>query len=1101
MKLNKFTSYLAFLGLGGGGALAPLQGADVEAFYPATPANVQPVPFVYDAGNNTWNVKEDFSSFHGTTGTLPAGIIANGVYVTPTFGALQWRDFDNGKSNAAGFFSFANTDPIDLVNPDETDPDDWSSARSFGIHEESGIKDTRFFLKFKNTTGSSLERVIVNYQVQQWRKGARDNSISLKYNNVHTGFSSVDELAFTAAPQGGSVAPLNLDGTDPANYEDVRQLVIFPSPIANYTGSDTIGAGVGYFRWQYSSPGSGSRKSFGITNIDIARVESGTNNAWTGNANDSWTASNKWTSPATWGGTTYNAHFNNAAKSPVDLLAAVDAVDLYFQDSLTITSTGGTPKITLSGVINVASGKVGTISVPVDTTEYGILKIGTGEAILNGNNPNVNGIAVNAGTLTVGANAVINPANRLTLATGTFNVNNQDVTVDGVTAPATGTVTLGNGTNNTLTLDLQNSSSASLRGQITGTDTGDTVLKKGPGVQRFRAAPLTYYAKTQVDEGSLQITQTSGLTNTSAVTLNGVTGEDEDPDIHGDLLFANDGSGGAKTFKLGQGTTGVNIALNGGSISADGVSAITLQNNLVLGADDTSSPVRPAHNNISAKGSTAFTLTGVLSGAEFRKVGEGTLTLGGSSANTHAATEIRNGTLVAGKANALGGGELYFQDKANISRVLRVTENVTVSYLDGNSPDPEDPNDDLLPQQATAFIDIPSSRSFTVDYDAEEESSEEVKPSFQGNIRGVSSTYGTFIKDGTGTQRFTIWPKTFAGAYQVKDGVLQVSYNGRITGATGGILVDHQTSVTTGGQLRLSTGVSNPANIANATYNFGGTLTLQSTGRTIASPVTTGDGWGVLGGLRFDPSTGVQYGALASAVTIPSTKSGDIHVNGIQKEFRLTGTFSGDGTLLRSGGGRLVIGGTSTGFGGPITLNNGATVINSGVTVGDNSDTARAVAVGATSGDDRAELGGAGTIYGAVTVRARGLLSQGEGAAGDPPVANGVWAPVGDLKVNGNLTVEDDAVWVEDLDNADRVTVSGTFTLPHTSNVADFVIDLNGSGEVTESYVIGWANATNFTSTPISLTAANIRNAPEDVTTATISYDSGTKLITITLDF
>ncbi|MCW0217015.1 MAG: hypothetical protein OJI67_01720, partial [Prosthecobacter sp.] len=538
MKPTKTTSYLALMGLVMGSSLASIKAADIEVFTPNPPSSVVPVPFVNSG--STWYLTEDFTTFEGTSTSLPAGIIANGVYKTGDFSGLQWNGFNDGTSDLAGFFSYAN--PVTGA-PDAFTPSDWDTARSFGFHEESGIKDTRMFLKFKNTTGSDLNRVIMNYTVQQWRKGARANSISLKYNTVETGFSSVNELAVTNAPISGTSAPLDLDGTLSANSVEVSQLVQFPAPIVNYTGSATTGDGIGYFRWQYSSPGNGTRKALAVTNIDMQRIESGTDNAWTGASNNNWTASGNWTSPSTWTGTTYNAVFNSSGTT--DLQTSVDAVDLVFTDDFTITSTGGAPQITLSGIINVDNGQTATISVPLETA-YGILKFGAGEAILNANNPTDSDIAIYEGTLTIGSSAVIDADNRMMISQGaTLSVNDQNLTLDGLSGSAGSFVTLGNSSTNTLTLDLENSGSASYRGAITGSSTADTVLKTGPGVQRFRATTKDYYAKTQVDEGSLEVTQDSGLPNTYSITLNGVTipPMTAGDDIHGDLLLSNDGSG------------------------------------------------------------------------------------------------------------------------------------------------------------------------------------------------------------------------------------------------------------------------------------------------------------------------------------------------------------------------------------------------------------------------------------------------------------------------------------------------------------------------------------------------------------------------------
>ncbi|MCW0221545.1 MAG: autotransporter-associated beta strand repeat-containing protein, partial [Prosthecobacter sp.] len=484
-------------------------------------------------------------------------------------------------------------------------------------------------------------------------------------------------------------------------------------------------------------------------------------------------------------------------------------------------------------------------------------------------------------------------------------------------------------------------------------------------------------------------------------------------------------STGGPSFTLGG---GVQIAVVAGSITADGSSAITLTNPISLSALDQPGTTA-AHNNISASGAnTVFTLSGVISGQEFRKVGAGKLHLSGS--NTHLVTEIRNGTLIADSTTALNGAQvaghdLYFADKGN-DRTLEVQANTVVTYLDGNSPDPDDAGDAGYPQQATAFINIPSGKTFTVDYTAEVDGmGEEIKPSFQGNIGGVSSTYGTFIKDGTGTQRFTIWPKTFAGAYVVNQGVLQVSKNGEITGATGGITVEN------GGQLRLSTGVDDIGDIADATYNFGGTLTLKSIQRDVVSPITyPSGGFGVLGGLRFDPDTGIQYGALASNVFISATS--EIHVNGVDKVFFLSGNLTGSAALSQTGGGKLVLNGDATGYTGTFSINNGTTEL-----------------------PDDQEFGGS------IVVNADKLVCEG------------------DALIDGDLDVANAAVVTFDADVSSGILVVGDATL-----ATGAVIDFQGTGTAGNTYLVIVAGSS------ISAGTISVINTP---TTATVN-NTGTEL-------
>lgn len=1014
---------------------------------------------------------ELFTTYVGSQATLsPLGFYVSNDPNTPAFGGIN-----TGTNGTAGFYAYG----------------PFNGHYAAGLLEASGTTDSRLYLKLRNDTGGSLSRLLVSYDLEQWRDGARVNQMGLRYSPVWNDFSSYSDVVTTAttSPLGN---PSTAAAVNPPAVQSVTAFIALPVVLTNGTS--------GFLRWGYSSPGSGSRDGFGPTNIKIVPLGSGTSTlVRSGTTGTNWFASGSWTTPSyVWAGTANNAQFTNTALSPVILDGNATAVDVLFNDSFTITDSS-TPVLTVTGIINVAAGETGTIDSKLDTP-YGVFKLGDGELVVS-EVVTTKGISVLDGTLSLGADNAINKANSLSVnnASGAvFKTAGFDVTVDALIAPedADNVVDLGSSGSSILTIDMDIASTASYRGSIIGSDAGAKIVKEGAGRQRFRSSTKTYAATTVVNEGQLELTQNADLPNTADVKLNGVTSLTASPDTHGTLLLSNDG-GTDKTFTIGSSVT---IDIKGGAIAAEAAvtaDSITLPNNIAFDTTDIGG-VNPAHNNIDSDATsggikTDFILTGNLTGGGFRKVGDGFLRLNPTTgSNTNDYLEIRNGIVVAEKTGAITK-DLYFQDKAN-DRVLEVQANTVVTYLDGNSPDPDIPQDVIdFPgglMKATAFLDIPSGKTFTVDYDAEfiPTTSEENKPSFEGNIRGVSSTYGTFIKDGTGTERLTTWPKTGAVTYTVNDGVLQVSFNGRIQNAAR-IDVNRQPAADTGGQLRLSTGVSSLGSIANATYNFGGTLYLNTLGRTIAGIVVDNAGFGTKGALRFDPSTGVQFGALASAVEIAS--EADIHINGLEKVFYLDGALTGSATLHTSGGGQVVINGTASGFGGDIKQDNGSVWVASGKTLGTLATTD--VTVGDTTSNDNAELGGAGTVAGNVTVTSKGLLAGAEGVTyvlGEPQ-GNGVWAPVGPLTITGNVNVNTGATVVPDLTvTPTPVSVGGNMVFG-----ANWKVDLKGATLASGDYdLFVLASGKTVTGSPTTVTFVNGSNTP----TATIAV-KGLTVKTVTI--
>lgn len=225
-------------------------------------------------------------------------------------------------------------------------------------------------------------------------------------------------------------------------------------------------------------------------------------------------------------------------------------------------------------------------------------------------------------------------------------------------------------------------------------------------------------------------------------------------------------------------------------------------------------------------------------------------------------------------------------------------------------------------------------------------------------LRGTWTGGGGLIKTGAGLASMTGDGKFFTGAVIVREGVLQVTQ----PAAPGFASV---VGIEPGGQLRLSSGglFEEPR-----IYGFGGNLVINSSGR---SGVPAGSGFGVLGGLRYEPGGGENRAIVTDAVVFAG--SSGIHVSGGDNHLELAGTLAGSSAWLKSGAGTLVIGGTSPGFTGPVLVQQGTLEITG--SLGSSIDLAPAARLGGTG--SLGDLSGSGTVQ-----PAAGILRAKNVAAG-----------------------------------------------------------------------------------------------------------------------
>ena len=560
----------------------------------------------------------DFSSYAGTAD--PTGFIAQW-----TGAAVPYNGFSNGSGVPldSGFFSFGN-----------------GGGRSFGILEgdqgAGDLADSRLFLRIKNSSGSDITRLRVRYKVQVWRDGERQNAIRLKYSTdtgttPPGGFSDLPDLANTPAKvnAGGDVAR---NGNDPTYYTQVDTEFNLTSPL--------LDGSFGWVRWQYSTAaGSGRRDGLGIADIIIEAVPSGTPKNWkTGTGN--WDTSSAFWSGALWNNTGhYNAVFGGTAGT-VTLTEPVTAVDLEFNSGSYVIA-GTSPNIlTLTGRIDVddstATTVAATINAPITGTG-GLLKTGPDTLELGGANTFTGTLAIDNGKVKALANGVVPSGSTVQLSdTGKLDLNGFDLTVNGLQGDALGEVIVPSGSD----LTLNTSGNYSYKGNVSG---AGNVVKAGTGRQRFRNTVKTYTGATDVDAGTLEITENGVPTSTSSFSIDGSSTE---------VLLSSDTAN--VTYRFGPASPATTVFITGnGQLSTDtGVSA-TVTNALNLGTGG---------GTLTARGTGVgpkLTIDGAISGSgALTRKGQAPLVLNGNSNTYTGNVLLENGLTTINASKTLGAGSI-----------------------------------------------------------------------------------------------------------------------------------------------------------------------------------------------------------------------------------------------------------------------------------------------------------------------------------------------------------------------------------------------------------------------------------------------------------
>ncbi len=474
-----------------------------------------------------------------------------------------------------------------------------------------------------------------------------------------------------------------------------------------------------------------------------------------------------------------------------------------------------------------------------------------------------------------------------------------------------------------------NSKMLTIGGVISGTGSNSKVVLKQYSKLLLTNAN-TYTGNTEIDEGEIWIGNGGDISSSSAIWIGNTS-------LLSKVckLFLSKSDGGqtfSRNLNINNGNTDTRFV---GSLNSSGTN--TLSGNIVRSGNE------PLSIEVPETGGT-FSITGIINGSgEIKKVGGGTLTLGG--ANTYDAnTRVNAGTLTVASGGNLGSGtntNVYISSGATVN----INTNTTVASIQETA----NSNGGVIAIGNGATLTVNGNNKGTM---------------FQNSISGA----GGLTMAGSGNSMLSLYgTQSYTGATNLSSGTLDIPVATNTSGVTisGGTLNVNHNSATGSGTLTLNGGtinvdatrtISNPLSIGGS-FTFTGTANLtQGTGAITltASPTVTisantltlggiisgsfgftknGNGTMVLTGANaYTGSTSVSAGTLqlnrSGGNTLPATNN--VTVNGGTLKVSTNQTLNNlsvtSGTLVIDAGVTLTINGTYTG-GGTIT-NNGSIVLN-----------------------------------------------------------------------------------------------------------------------------------------------------------------------------
>jgi autotransporter-associated beta strand protein len=505
-----------------------------------------------------------------------------------------------------------------------------------------------------------------------------------------------------------------------------------------------------------------------------------------------------------------------------------------------------------------------------------------------------------------------------------------------------------------------------------------TVKSTTPGGTLILKGANTYTGGTIVSSGTLDANNTTGsATGTNTVTVLSGAALGGSGFITANVTWQ---SGALGSFTIGSQLTAGVVTLNNNSIIVNVPGSIplqpgtyTLMNYNTIGSSGSFNTGTPAYTGA---GVTPGTTSAVSTSGSVVTL---TVTAIGGIARTWVGDGLTNNWDFT-TTNWLNDGVLDFYDDGDL-----------VTFDDTGS---DSPAINLVDTVQPASLLVNAAQNYTF--------------SGPGQISGTT----TLVKTNTGTL-IILTPNTYSGVTTIGQGTLQLG-DGTTAGSAGTNVIQDNDML----DIHLP-GTSNTfSNLVIGTgrliHDGADVLTLTAsntyTGGTTINSINSG-------GLQLNTGAWFGSGPVSDAGRLIFNSSGNITINT---------AIIGIGSVILTGSGTVTLANADS-YSGFTTISNGTLLVNNTSGHG-----AGASQITVASGG---QLGGGGTIIGAVVINSGGELSPGN--------------PVGTLTINNNLTANSGAIMNFSLGGtADKVVVNGNLNLAGTLNIT------NGSGFTTTTYTL-----------------------------------------------
>lgn len=745
--------------------------------------------------------------------------------------------------------------------------------------------------------------------------------------------------------------------------------------------------------------------------------------------------------------------------------------------NLSNDNTGRTLTVDVTGTSTI-SGAIGNGG----TTAGNLTKSGAGTLVLSGNNTYTGTTTISQGTVQLGASNRLADTSSVNLASGTLNLNTFSERVGTLSYSSGGTLDFGSqtGANYFLFSNVGTSSGVlSIQNWQSGTDilgssstltqaqldsmyfvgygagathlTGTTVSGYGTTVWN----PIAFNSSvgwTTWDSGNgtnrwsrgtnwnPDLANNSTTVNSSTARVQFGTGNQTTVDLEAArTVNAMRFDTGAASFNIGGGLA---YTLTFDSGSTNGVAFIqqASSNNQSI----TVGTVALAKNTVvDMIGTGSLTISSALSGSGdlVKENTGGTLILSGASSSYAGNVLVNAGTLEIQSASALGNttGTTTVATGATLRGAGTFTsaENINIAGTGVAGVGAIQASSGALTLSGTTTLSddstVGAASGATLNLTGSITGAHTLTFTGAGTTTAslVNTGAGSVIVNTTGTTTFNgAAANTYTGTTYVNGGTLSLSKTAGVNAIAG----DLEIGGTSAGVVTFA--ASNQiADTSRVTVNGNGTFNLGSRAETIAA---------------LDGSTGGAVTLSGGSLTVSSVSNSNY-----------AGSFSGTGSLNKSGAGKMTLSGSSASFSGGVNVSAGILSVAGGT----NTLGTGAVAITSTG---NLELQGNSTLGNAIS-----LFSSGTGA-GD----GGIQSVSGNNTLSGNITVA----------GASRIQAdSGTLTTSGTMALGANALTIGGGGNTTVSGAVTGTGAITKEGTG-TLTLSNTSNTA----TGTIAVAGGT---------